>query len=190
MWRCHQLLSGFLAKGHLPRVSRQWPMIRVIMKWSRRQCTDLLAFALGWGKPRKTSDGRTSDEGAVRPVIASNEIAYLQMRSVGLHNTSGREKEEKDWEREPCLPSSCSSRYVHQKVHTKWTWISIILRSPNSSDVRVTSNLKLSSCCQFSFISVISYSVLENKACKCFISPVCRSTWDSFKTLVDGSQNL
>ena len=23
MWRCHQLLSGFLAKGHLPRVSRQ-----------------------------------------------------------------------------------------------------------------------------------------------------------------------
>ena len=23
MWRCHQLLSGFLAKDHLPRVSRQ-----------------------------------------------------------------------------------------------------------------------------------------------------------------------
>ena len=23
MWRCHQLLSGFLANGHLPRVSRQ-----------------------------------------------------------------------------------------------------------------------------------------------------------------------
>ena len=23
VWRCHQLLSGFLAKGHLPRVSRQ-----------------------------------------------------------------------------------------------------------------------------------------------------------------------
>ena len=23
MWRCNQLLSGFLAKGHLPRVSRQ-----------------------------------------------------------------------------------------------------------------------------------------------------------------------
>ena len=38
VWRCHQLLSGFLAKGHLPRVSRQSRrslMIRVIMKWSR-----------------------------------------------------------------------------------------------------------------------------------------------------------
>ena len=35
VWRCHQLLSGFLAKGHLPRVSRQSSrslMIRVIMK--------------------------------------------------------------------------------------------------------------------------------------------------------------
>ena len=35
VWRCHQLVSGFLAKGHLPRVSRQSRrslMIRVIMK--------------------------------------------------------------------------------------------------------------------------------------------------------------
>ena len=35
VWRCHQLLSGFLAKGHLPRVFRQSSrslMIRVIMK--------------------------------------------------------------------------------------------------------------------------------------------------------------
>ena len=36
VWQCHQFLSGFLAKGHLPRVSRQLRlsvMIRVIMKW-------------------------------------------------------------------------------------------------------------------------------------------------------------
>ena len=35
VWWCHQLLSGFLAKGHLPRVSRQSRrslMIKVIMK--------------------------------------------------------------------------------------------------------------------------------------------------------------
>ena len=35
VWLCQQLLSGFLAKGHLPRVSRQSRrslMIRVIMK--------------------------------------------------------------------------------------------------------------------------------------------------------------
>ena len=31
--------------------------------------------------------------GAVRPVIVSNEVPFLQMRSVGSHSTSGREKE-------------------------------------------------------------------------------------------------
>ena len=30
---------------------------------------------------------------AVRPVIASKAVPYLQMRSVGSHSTSGREKE-------------------------------------------------------------------------------------------------
>ena len=72
VWRCHQLLSGFLAKSHLPWVScqsRQSLMIRVIMKWSWWLCSDLLAFAL---QLRKTSARRPSDEGAMRPVIASN----------------------------------------------------------------------------------------------------------------------
>ena len=45
------------------------------------------------GKPRKTSARRPSDEGAVRPVIASNGVPFLQMRSVGSHSASGREKE-------------------------------------------------------------------------------------------------
>ena len=48
-----------------------------------------------WGKPRKTSARRPSDEGAVRPVIASNGVTFLQMRSVGSHSTSGKEKEGK-----------------------------------------------------------------------------------------------
>ena len=81
LWRCHQLLSGILAKGHLPWVSHQLLMIRVI-----RLCTDLLAFALHL---RKTSS-RRPNEGAVRPVIASNRVPYLKMRSVGSHSTSGR----------------------------------------------------------------------------------------------------
>ena len=46
VWRWHQLLSGFLANGHLSRVSRRSLMIRVIMKLSMGLCTDLLAFAL------------------------------------------------------------------------------------------------------------------------------------------------
>ena len=33
------------------------------------------------------------NEGAVRPVIASNGVSFLQMRSVGSHSTSGRDKE-------------------------------------------------------------------------------------------------
>ena len=37
--------------------------------------------------PRKLSR-RPSDEGAVRPVIASNGVPFLQMRSVGTHSTS------------------------------------------------------------------------------------------------------
>ena len=49
VWWCHQLLSGFSAKGHLSRVSRQsrWLlMIRVIRKWCWGLCTDLLEFSL------------------------------------------------------------------------------------------------------------------------------------------------
>ena len=82
VWWCYQLLSWFLAIGHLPRVSRQSRrslMVRMIMKWSRGLCTDLLAFAL---ELKKTSAMRPYDEGAVRPVIALNGVLCLQMRSV------------------------------------------------------------------------------------------------------------
>ena len=41
----------------------------------------------------KTLARRPSDEGVVRPVIASNGVHFLQVRSVGSHNTSGKEKE-------------------------------------------------------------------------------------------------
>ena len=53
----------------------------------------LFHLPYSWGKPQKTSARRPSDEGAVRPVITSNGVPFLQMRSVGLHSTSGREKE-------------------------------------------------------------------------------------------------
>ena len=32
----------------------------------------------------------------VRPVIASNGVSYLQLKLVGSHSTSGREKERED----------------------------------------------------------------------------------------------
>ena len=96
VWRCHQLLSGFLAKGHLPRVSHQSHqslMIRVIMRrsWGCAQISWHLPYSRG--KPQKTTARRPSDEGAVGPVIASNGVLFLQMRSVGSHSTSEREME-------------------------------------------------------------------------------------------------
>ena len=47
-------------------------------------------------KLRKSSENlsnRPSDEGAVRSVIGSNKVPYLQRTSVGSHSTSGNEKE-------------------------------------------------------------------------------------------------
>ena len=78
VWRCHQLLYGFLAKGYLPWVSRQSRrslMIWVIMKWSWELCTDLRKSQLG--------DQSSPQMG----------IPFLQIRSVGPHSTPGREKE-------------------------------------------------------------------------------------------------
>ena len=42
--------------------------------------------------PRKPQLGDRLKKGDVRPVIASNVVPFLQMRSVGSHSTSGREK--------------------------------------------------------------------------------------------------
>ena len=78
VWRCQQLLSGFLTNVTCPEchVNHVCQLtIRVIMKWSWGLCTDLLAFA--W-QLRKTSVRRPSDEGAVRPVIASNGVIVMQ----------------------------------------------------------------------------------------------------------------
>ena len=80
VWWCHQLLSGFLAKGHLPRVScqsRRSLVIRVTITWSWGLCTDLLAFVYSWGKPQKTLARRPSEEGAMWPVIVSNGVPFF-----------------------------------------------------------------------------------------------------------------
>ena len=51
--------------------------------------------ALNLRKTPETSARRQSMK-AVRPVIVSNGNPNLQMRSVGSHNTPGKEKEGKD----------------------------------------------------------------------------------------------
>ena len=86
----------------LPRVSHQSCrslMISVVLKCSRGLCTNLLAFVL-W--LRKTSTRRPLYEGAVRPVIATTGVTYLQMRSVGSHVRNGERNKEKWKERPLC----------------------------------------------------------------------------------------
>ena len=58
MWRCHQLLSGFLDNGNLSRVSRQSCLSannREITRLNRWLCTDLLEFTLRLAKTPVTS---------------------------------------------------------------------------------------------------------------------------------------
>ena len=95
VWRCYQLLSRFLAKARLPRVSRHSRSVvnnkgdnEMIPEAVHRSPGICLTAEENPRKPRKPSD-----EGAVRPVISSNGVLFFQMRSVGSHSTSGREKE-------------------------------------------------------------------------------------------------
>ena len=79
-----------------PRVvSRRALMISVIMKWSRGLCTDLPHLTYNRGKSRKISTRRPFDEGAVRPIIVSNGVPFLEMMFLGSQSTSGWEKEGK-----------------------------------------------------------------------------------------------
>ena len=83
VWRCHQLLSAFLTKAHLPRMSHQSPNDKVIITCYRGLCTDLLAFTL---QLRKTSPRRQSMMAVTNDAL--NGVPCLHMSSVGLHNTS------------------------------------------------------------------------------------------------------
>ena len=91
-----QLLSGFLTQGHLPRVSRQ-SCLSANDKGGNGMIPGAVLRATGIyltaeENPRKLQLG---DKGALRPVIASNGVPFLQMRSAGSHSTSGMAKEGK-----------------------------------------------------------------------------------------------
>jgi hypothetical protein len=92
VWRCHQLLSGFLTKGHLPRVScqsRRSLMIWVTMQWSWGLCTELLAFALQLrNTPRKPQLGDVWWGGCA----TSHRLKWGPF-PPNEFSTSGREKE-------------------------------------------------------------------------------------------------
>ena len=62
--KTHQLLSEFLAKGHLPRVSRQSANVREIKKLYRGLSTGLLAFSLQLRKFPSILSQEAADEGS------------------------------------------------------------------------------------------------------------------------------
>jgi hypothetical protein len=74
VWRCHQLLSGFLTNDHLPRVAHQSPNDKGDNEIKPGVCVDL-AF-----DKKKTSAKRPPDEGCHRLKWASlllNEIGGI-----------------------------------------------------------------------------------------------------------------
>ena len=78
IWRYHQLLSRFIVRDHLPRVSRQSPLSannRVIMRWYRGTSQISWHLPYSWGRPGDTSARRLSMK-AVRPVISSNGVMW------------------------------------------------------------------------------------------------------------------
>ena len=61
MWWFHHLLSGSIAKGRMPRVSRQ-SHLSANDKANNEMIPGTVHISPGWGKPWKTSARRPSDE--------------------------------------------------------------------------------------------------------------------------------
>ena len=87
--------SGSLTKDHLPRVSRQSHLSandngdnEMTQKAVHRFASICLAAEENPGKPH-LGDSKLK---AVRPVVVSNGVPYLRMRSVESYSTSGRKE--------------------------------------------------------------------------------------------------
>ena len=84
VWRCHHILSRFLANGHLPRVSRQ-SLLSSNVKGDNKIKSGAVHRSSGiyfWAEenPRRSQLGDRLMK-AVRPVIASNGVLYLKISS-------------------------------------------------------------------------------------------------------------
>jgi hypothetical protein len=123
VWRCRQLLSGFLAKGHLSPVSRHSRLSandnddnEVILGYVHRSPGIYLTAEEHPGKPHLMKD--------VRAVIASDGVPYFHMTSVGSHRTSVREKEgEKERTGSPPLRNIVLTSLLYNQVYCTETVI-------------------------------------------------------------------
>ena len=97
VWRCHLLLSGLLAKGHLPRMSRQ-------LSVADRVDNEIIPGAVHRSPgvclmPEETPGKPQLGDRLMKRLFASNEVPFLHMRSVVLTaRQEGRRKERrKGW---------------------------------------------------------------------------------------------
>ena len=98
VWRCHQLLSGFLSQRPLsPSVASVTSVANdkgdneMVLGAVNRSPGICLTVEENSRKLQETSARRPSDEGIVRPVVASNGVPFLQIRLV--RKGEGRNKE-------------------------------------------------------------------------------------------------
>ena len=122
IWRCHRLLSGFLVKVHLPRVSRQSGLSANDKRDYEGLSTDPLVLPYSWGKPRKTWPSRLLMK-SVWLIIASNGVPYLQMRSAGSTRQEGIRKEHDICKNRRTLiaeKSICLRCYSAISYHINW----------------------------------------------------------------------
>ena len=90
-------MSGFLANGYLPEChvshvsANDKDANEMILGTAHRSP----GISLKTEKKGRKTSARRPPMKAVRPVITSNAVPSLQMRSIGPHSMSGREKEGK-----------------------------------------------------------------------------------------------
>ena len=97
VWQCHQLLSVFLAKGHLIRISRQSRRLpkdkaknQIIPGAVHRSPGIYLTTEENSGKPQLGDSLRK----AMRSVIVSNGVPYLQMKWLDPTAHQGRRRKD------------------------------------------------------------------------------------------------
>ena len=76
--RCYQLFPNILSNGYFPRMLLQSHRIKI--RWNRELWTDIVAFTLRVKKTQKKISQDTYER--FSPVITSNDVPQLQMRSL------------------------------------------------------------------------------------------------------------
>ena len=100
VWQCHQLLSAFLAIGHLPWVSHLSANGNEIIA-GVGLCTNLLAFNF---KQRKTSARRSSDKGcATSHCLKWGHLPPNYIVRISQHIRKGERRKEQG-SVNPCCP--------------------------------------------------------------------------------------